>query len=81
MLIQMLNPKKGGFLSIIMSTFDPLGYLTHFTVSGKLLLRELWRSNCLWDEPIPAGLISDWERWREQIKNIAKFRIPAFIFH
>ncbi|XP_065361898.1 uncharacterized protein LOC135955477 [Calliphora vicina] len=74
------SPTKREVLSIIMSTFDPLGYLSHFTVGGKLLLRQIWKSNCLWDEPIPNALNSSWKRWRSQMNNIANFRVRRFYF-
>lgn len=74
------RPTKREVLSIIMSTFDPLGYLSHYTVGGKLLLREIWRRDCRWDEPIPDDLNNSWSRWRIQMKNIANFRVPRFYF-
>lgn len=40
------TPTKRELLSIIMSTFDPLVFLSCFIVGGKLILREVWRSEC-----------------------------------
>ncbi|XP_041673750.1 uncharacterized protein LOC121529822 [Drosophila eugracilis] len=39
-------PTKREFLSLLISTFDPLG----------LLLREIWRQKIQWDEPLPEEI-------------------------
>jgi len=36
-------PTRRDFLSMVMSTFDPLGFLCCLMVTAKLLLREVWR--------------------------------------
>ncbi|XP_032289057.1 uncharacterized protein [Drosophila virilis] len=38
-------PTKREFLSLIISTFDPLGFLSCLMITGKLLMREIWRRN------------------------------------
>ncbi|XP_044573590.1 uncharacterized protein LOC123257729 [Drosophila ananassae] len=47
---------KREFLSMVMSTFDPLGFLCCLMITGKLLLREVWRRKISWDEPLPAEM-------------------------
>ena len=74
------TPKKREMLSIIMSTFDPIGFLSCFIVSGKLLLREIWRRGCKWDEMISDDLGYLWEQWRQQLHKVAEFRIPRCYF-
>ncbi|XP_058986462.1 uncharacterized protein LOC101901826 [Musca domestica] len=74
------TPTKRELLSIIMSTFDPLGFLSCFIVGGKLILREVWRSECKWDEEIPVDLAQSWEMWRKQLYNAADVRIPRCYF-
>ncbi|XP_058977373.1 uncharacterized protein LOC131802044 [Musca domestica] len=75
-----LKPTKRKLLSIIMSIFDPLGLLGHFTVGGKLLMRQIWKHDCRWDDIIPDDLHAIWERWRGQMKNVAKFSVPRHYF-
>ncbi|KAH8272619.1 hypothetical protein KR018_004519, partial [Drosophila ironensis] len=49
-------PTKREFLSLIMSTFDPLGFLSSYLITAKLLLREVWRRKIEWDERLPDGI-------------------------
>ena len=74
------TPTKRELLSIIMSTFDPMGFLGHFIVGGKLLLREVWRRGCKWDESIPLDVANSWEIWRIQLHAVGNFRIPRCYF-
>ncbi|XP_075164705.1 uncharacterized protein LOC142237217 [Haematobia irritans] len=72
------KPTKREVLCVIMSTFDPLGFLSHFIVGGKLVLRSIWRRDVRWDEPIPDDINVAWDRWRSQLKNISNYRMPRF---
>lgn len=74
------RPTKRQVLSIIMSTFDPLGFLNHYTVGGKLVLRHIWKCDVRWDEPIPDEINTSWEQWRKKLKDISNFRLPRFYF-
>ncbi|XP_053947714.1 uncharacterized protein LOC128856436 [Anastrepha ludens] len=74
------SPTKRELLSIIMSIFDPLGFLSHFTVAAKSLMREVWCRDVRWDEPIPNDVNIIWERWRQQMHKVAGFRVPRFYF-
>ncbi|XP_075167990.1 uncharacterized protein LOC142241581 [Haematobia irritans] len=73
-------PTKRELLSIIMSTFDPIGFLACFIVGGKLILREVWRRDCKWDEQIPQDVANSWELWRKQLVAVADFIIPRCYF-
>ncbi|XP_046867756.1 uncharacterized protein LOC124460608 [Drosophila willistoni] len=73
-------PTERQFLSLIMSTFDPMGFLSCFTITGKLLLREIWRRNVLWDEPLPKELNSAFQKWRHQLEGVGLFRCPRYYF-
>ncbi|XP_058456758.1 uncharacterized protein LOC131434131 [Malaya genurostris] len=47
-------PTKRIVMSCVMRFFDPLGLLTNFTFYGKLLIQDLWRSGCEWDQQIDS---------------------------
>ena len=75
------KPTKLEFLNIVISTFDPLGFLTSFIIGVKIILREVWRYNYRWDEQIPEVIAKVWERWRKQMFVLAEFSVAKCIFH
>ncbi|XP_036319310.1 uncharacterized protein LOC118733830 [Rhagoletis pomonella] len=74
------SPTKRELLSIVMSIFDPIGFLCHFTIVAKLILREVWSYRVRWDEDIPVEVNSAWERFRKQIPNVTQCHIPRPYF-
>ncbi|XP_073820609.1 uncharacterized protein [Musca autumnalis] len=73
-------PTKRELLSVVMSVYDPLGLLSHFMVTAKLLLREVWRYDIRWDENIPNELFDIWNNWRDELKNVAQVSVPRYYF-
>ncbi len=47
---------KIAVLSIISSVYDPLGFLTPVTVTAKVMLQELCRGGCGWDDDMPKDI-------------------------
>ena len=47
-----VNPSKREFLRIAMSVFDPLGFLSPFTVRARIIMQEIWLSGVVWDAPL-----------------------------
>lgn len=74
------NPSKRELLSDVMSMFDPLGFLNHFTIAAKLLIREVWRCDVRWDEPLPREIALRWDRWRSKLQDVLQFKVPRFYF-
>ncbi|XP_065368851.1 uncharacterized protein LOC135961283 [Calliphora vicina] len=73
-------PTKRELLCVVMSIFDPLGFLCHFMITAKLLMREVWRHNVLWDEMLPASLQAMWNKWRQELRNVVHVKVPRFYF-
>lgn len=71
-----MNPTKRKVLKSVMSLYDPLGLIASFTVRGKILLQDVWRSGIQWDEKLPDRLIEIWRRIVEDLPKITKIRIP-----
>lgn len=42
-------------LSVISSIYDPLGFLAPFTITDKMILQNVCRLKCGWDDPIPQS--------------------------
>ncbi len=49
-------PTKREILSLLMTIYDPLGLLSHFTVKVKILLQGVWRSGIGWDDELHSAL-------------------------
>ncbi|XP_065365548.1 uncharacterized protein LOC135958579 [Calliphora vicina] len=49
-------PTKRELLSVVMSVFDRLGFLSYYMITAKLLMREVWRHNIRWDDALPGEL-------------------------
>jgi len=47
---------KRKFVSAVSSVFDPLGLLLVITVTGKILIREMWSLKLDWDTTLPSQL-------------------------
>lgn len=74
------RPTKRLVLSCVMGFFDPLGLLAPFTIHGKTLVQDLWRSGCDWDEEIDDEALQKWTRWTSLLKQVAAIRIPRCYF-
>ncbi|XP_070145035.1 uncharacterized protein [Drosophila kikkawai] len=73
-------PTKREYLSLLMSTFDPLGFLCCLMITAKLLLREIWRQKIQWDEPLPEEIGRAFAAWRRQMDAVGQFRCPRHYF-
>ena len=67
---------KRRLLKGVMSLFDPLGFLTSFTVRAKILLQDVWRSGIGWDDELPSELQEQWEKWWSELESLSDIRIP-----
>ncbi|XP_062557235.1 uncharacterized protein LOC134222107 [Armigeres subalbatus] len=79
-LLEGVRPTKRIVLSSVMGFFDPLGLLTPFTVYGKMLVQDLWRAGCDWDDEIDDGALDKWDRWTGLLPMVTDVRIPRCYF-
>lgn len=68
------SPTRRGMLSMTSSVYDPLGMVAPVTLSAKMLQQELCRRNYGWDDVIPPDVLSQWERWLQDIDLLASFK-------
>jgi hypothetical protein len=71
-----VTPTKREVLKLVMSIFDPLGFLSHFTMKAKVLLQSIWRSEVGWDDPITERQESVWRHWIAELQYITIVQIP-----
>ncbi|XP_075162850.1 uncharacterized protein LOC142235483 [Haematobia irritans] len=75
------KPTKREALSIVMSTFDPFGFVANITVTGKIFMQSLWRFGMGWDDYLPDELYDRWIDWWREMKKVKDFRIPRCYCH
>ncbi|XP_026318161.1 uncharacterized protein LOC113228935 [Hyposmocoma kahamanoa] len=59
-----------------MSIFDPLGIATPVTIQAKRIIQDTWRSGIDWDTPLEAPEADAWSRWLEDVRRLAKIKVP-----
>jgi len=76
-----MSPSKApltrrGLLSTMCSVYDPLGFVSPFTLVAKKLMQDLTRLKLGWDEPLPKRELSQWIRWCEDLAKLRLVRVP-----
>ncbi|OXA55241.1 Pro-Pol polyprotein [Folsomia candida] len=69
-------PSKREVLSLVMSLYDPLGFLSILTIRAKMIIQKCWTSETGWDDVIPEETREFWRKWLEELQNITKFQLP-----
>ncbi|KAL6490192.1 hypothetical protein MHYP_G00005370 [Metynnis hypsauchen] len=71
------NPlTRRGVLSTVASIYDPLGFVAPFILVGKQILQQMCRNKLSWDDTLPDDLRPQWERWLQDLQNLADVKIP-----
>lgn len=70
-------PTKREALSAVMSIFDPLGLLSHLTITAKIILQDLWRQQTIgWDDPVPQEAADDFAKWIQGVNSVQGLQLP-----
>ncbi|XP_044760254.1 uncharacterized protein LOC123317711 [Coccinella septempunctata] len=70
------RPTKRHVLRIIMSVFDPLGFLVNFIIRGRILVQDIWRSGIGWDDFIDDDIYKTWLLWLADLQKVISLKIP-----
>lgn len=68
-------PTKREVLKVVNSIYDPLGFVAHFVITGRIILKSIWRSKIDWDQTIPENVNQDWQLFLKNLKNIGNVQI------
>lgn len=68
---------KRVILSSVEQIFYPVSLLSPNTITGKIIMQQLWRLKIDWDESI--HLFTTWTTYSTQLKYIQELRIPRLI--
>lgn len=70
---------KRDLLSAIACIFDPLGLLSPFVISMKMLLQRMWLDKISWDEPLSLEYSASWNAIAKDLPVLTNFRIPRLV--
>lgn len=70
---------RRGILSTVNSLYDPLGFLSPVTISGKIILRKIVASSLDWGEELPEHLVTEWEAWKSALPALENLQIPRIM--
>ncbi|XP_063533651.1 uncharacterized protein LOC134743949 [Cydia strobilella] len=73
------RPSKREVLRLIMSVFDPLGFLLPTTIKGRLILQDVWRDAIGWDDEIGSSHYDRWKTWLNKLEQAKSTRIPRWL--
>ena len=71
-----LQLTKRNVLPKIATVFDPLGFVSPFVVTAKILLQELWARGYDWDDEIQDELATRIKLWFDQLESLGAIAIP-----
>ena len=67
---------KRVILSFIARMFDPLGFLSPYIMTLKLLFQETWRLGLAWDDPVPEEIRERFSGWVRGLEEIKEMTVP-----
>ena len=71
-----VTDSKRKFLKMISTVFDPLGFLSAFTVRAKIIMQSLWIKQLDWDETVDEQTMKEIDTWMQELDYINDIRIP-----
>ena len=66
---------RRGYLSMLHSIYDPLGFIGPLVIHGKIIHREI-TAKYDWDDDIDPSFIHRWETWKEFVASLQNITIP-----
>jgi len=69
------NYTKRLFVSRHYSVFDPLGFLSPYSIRGKIVLQEIWLEETEWDERLSKDLQTNVKTWLSEMPSLSQVKI------
>ncbi|XP_051166617.1 uncharacterized protein LOC127284933 [Leptopilina boulardi] len=70
---------KRSILSEISKIFDPYGLLGPVIITAKIMIQDLWKVGCSWDESVPLNIHTKWVELRNQLPLLEKLNFDRFM--
>ena len=66
---------RRGILSTVSSVYDPLGIVSPFVMTAKILLQQLCKSGVKWDDRITGTLEKLWIAWFTEVQKLESVKL------
>ncbi|XP_039763940.1 uncharacterized protein LOC120636501 [Pararge aegeria] len=70
---------KRKILSYASQIFDPIGILSPFILTAKMLLQQLWLLKLEWDDTVPNDIARQWNRFLASLPTLKTIRVPRYV--
>lgn len=70
---------KRRILACVAQLYDPNGFLSPVTISGKIIIQDLWRLGLDWDEVVSKEIETRFREYWKEIKLLEKFTLDRWI--
>ena len=68
-------------LSLVLAVYDPIGLVAPYTVTARLLLKDIWRlSGQQWDNNLPEDVSQKFLEWAAELPKLSEITIPRCYF-
>ena len=65
---------RRGLLSVVSSIYDPMGFISPFTLTAKRIIQDLTRKKVTWDETLPNVELRRWQNWVDELPVMYQFK-------
>lgn len=59
--------------------YDPVGWLSPIIISGKIIMQNLWRKQCSWDENLDNDTVATCTNYVDSLKYINELTILRWL--
>jgi transposase InsO family protein len=66
------------YLAILASVYDPLGFFTPYTITGKILMSKVWRAVGSWQACIPENLAQQCRLWVAGLQEVSTLQVKRW---
>lgn len=66
---------RRGLLILIISIYDPLGFIAPFFIKAKIIFQDECRQGKSWDDPLPSQNAITWKNWPEELEYLKDFSV------
>ena len=78
--VHSLAPTKRSVLKFSAKLFDPIGFLSPFTVKQKILFQSLCCNKVDWDDQLEGEALQGWNQLSIDLEAISRVRVPRCYF-